>query len=413
MAKIPNISSQINLTVKEIWSRFPPALSNLNKGLRKWANTEVSVSKGKKFILNKINQGILATILKGEKGWLATFLKVSELTESELSATFKEMELRFEGKSPAFQTWKGTFVEVLFVKTKRFRDLEERATVASLESALIEVLNNEASFYGGGQNTKDLSTVLGININHHDIPWRSGQETLAATKIAKLQQMSAEVAKLQGAAPTTKSGKIVGIGNPERMKWINKVSVAQEAVDLELAALRAMINPRAMEVALDMAIDGALFVDRAVLLKLKSGKRILLVSTEFKNYTTRGAWAQQAKRNTRVFEVKPQSEISYVLETRSNGVLTGFRKISINAEDLHINATTESSDRMLINLTRKTEGIEGSVAVTPRREVREALGLRKRDMPKSQAVTNVFQIEWSVEGGIEPLLAKLFAAIKG
>ena len=400
MAKPGGISAQINMAVTEIWSRFPPEISNWNKRFRKFANTEVSLSKGKKFVLNKVNLGILAILLKGEKSWITTFLKASELSEAELSATFKEMELRFAGKSPAFQTWKGTFVEVLFVKTKKFRDLEGCATEASLNVSLAEIINGETSFYPGGQGTKNLSEVLGFDIGSHEIPWRNEQVSSAVAKISTIKKISAELARLRD------SEQHGGAASN------NKILSAQAVLDTEIAALRKMVDPKALEVALDMTIDGDLFVDRAVLLRLNSGKRILLVSTEFKNYTTRGAWAQQVKRNPRIFEAKPQAEISYVLEVRMSGALTGFKKINIKAEELHINAATESSDRMLINLTRKSKAIESSIAITPRREVRKALGLRKKDLPKSTAITNVYQIEWQIQDGIEPLLAKLFAAMK-
>ena len=124
-----------------------------------------------------------------------------------------------------------------------------------------------------------------------------------------------------------------------------------------------MIDPKSMEVALDMAIGGELFVDRAVILTLKSGERLLLVSTEFKNYFLRGAKKQQAKRNPRLFEASANTQISYNAEVRSaDGKLIGFKSQKMRAKDFILNAATESNDRVLVNLARKLKDNLGANA---------------------------------------------------
>ena len=187
-----------------------------------------------------------------------------------------------------------------------------------------------------------------------------------------------------------------------------------------------MIDPKSMEVALDMAIGGELFVDRAVILTLKSGERLLLVSTEFKNYFLRGAKKQQAKRNPRLFEASANTQISYNAEVRSaDGKLIGFKSQKMRAKDFILNAATESNDRVLVNLARKLKDNLGanakpdvqfdSVPITLNtKEVRSALGVSEKisETKKQQVNTNVIQVQWVLDMGVEPLLARMFAVFR-
>lgn len=225
-----------------------------------------------------------------------------------------ETERRLEGQRVPLDTFVGTFWEVAGSELKEVVGLRRELVQLNLEALVEAEMRGEAAFLLGGVAIEDAMALT--------LEEAVGRGALA-----------------------TKGGKL-GPKIPKDL--LDRMSI-EEIEALVRERLGRLDLKRVIEVH-EVKINGSKFVDRAVMLQLKDGQWLLLLSEEYKTVGSGGINPQIAIRDNRLFssEVSPNTELSfYEVETGT------LRKVRLG--DLLINLNTSTSDKLGVKAASRTK----------------------------------------------------------
>ena len=279
--------------------------------------------KGRPLELGKIADvaGILArTISK------ATIRKLFLIDESSFMAAVREVELRLAGQRATVDMAVGTFLEVIGPDHPMVLEIRSRIRQANITNAIESHTLGEAVFVQAGSavdltSARATAGTLDAVGDGVDFYWREGTNAPPA-------------GDFDGAVH--KGGK-----SPKEA----------DAHFFDLVTRRlANLDSRRIREIRDLTIDGSKFCDRAVLLELKGGKWLLLVTEEYKCPHSGGGRTQTAIRDVRMFnkDVRPDSRFTYFDDAGT--------PVEILLKDLLVNFGAAQGDTLLVKAGRTQRG---------------------------------------------------------
>lgn len=261
---------------------------------------------------NCINERVLDELLMEMKGF---------------TACVEETRRRLHGEAATVDTMVGTFLEVVG---------DRHLVVNALRSDLIDInvywavashlTQGNATFLRAGTANTFMAAVPDVEVEFH---WMGGKKP-PAQNLVDLQ-----------AIPTKTSAAKVS------ERWDAQVN--HYVSQLDLGRIRHVS---------DLRIHGSKFCDRAVLLQLKNGDWLLLLSEEYKTAGSGGMNPQQAVRNNRLFNSQV-NENTIVTFVDTQGTVQ-----SILLGNLVLNANAQTTDKMGIKAARSDAPLYRYLRVT-------------------------------------------------
>lgn len=242
------------------------------------------------------------------------FLKALAMERKEFDEIMDELQRRVAGTAATIDQLVGTFFEIAGSKHPDVVTMRREIVWNNIESALQAMFQSKEVFMTAAG---DIATAEVLKKFISEVEWRDGGK--AAKKILAAFD----------AGKTTAAKRLL---NDNTMK-----------------ALIDAVAPGSVHRVRDLSIDGLKYCDRAVLLQLKNGKALLLLSEEYKAPSSGGMNPQQSIRNLRLFngEIKPNMKLKY-FDAYGNPVAR-------DVGDLLLNCDTVGSDQMGIKAASKSD----------------------------------------------------------
>jgi hypothetical protein len=264
-------------------------------------------------------------------------LKQLGMSEREFMDAVLETERRLGGQSATVNQYVGTFLEVVAPHHPNVKEIRKILRDMNVDIAIQSLTQKEASWMRAGTPRVDST---GKFIGHGvDLYWHDPQiEENILKKIDKLEA-------------AYKNQKIT----PDQY--------AQQIDNIVQQRIKNLDRTKIIEVR-DLTINGSEYCDRAILMRAKDGKWLVLLTEEYKTRASGGVNAQSSIRDTRLFhekldsdsklgfhpvygayEIPPTSGSSPKSASRFYEPSGSDKPVTIDIRDVYLNTQTTVSDR--------------------------------------------------------------------
>lgn len=286
-------------------------------------------------------------------------LEELELTRSDFDAAMEELRKRSAGARQTPEQLVGTFFEIIGARHGDVASMRDTLVNANLESALHAAFTGRGVFLAAGG---DVTVATAMTELLDNIEWTDGG--------ALAKQLLGEFAAKKTALADRKVG------------------------DENLAQLIKRIKPSTIEKVRDLYIDGNKYCDGAVLLRLRNGKALLLVSEEYKAPKSGGIRSQQAVRNNRLFNdaVQPDSKFEYFDAKH--------QRQSLDLGNLLLNCDTVANDQFGVKAAVNNHDVEALFVKATQSVVERKRKYGESLRPRRDVNTIFFYIKLSYPSGL-------------